>query len=94
MEDLGLQRHKKHTIIISQLVIKFLDNMQKKNEESSDEVTSSSEEIEIMSADGTSHHHECLEQSEFDPDSRSFHDLNDKEIDKYYDRAKHHVEHL
>jgi hypothetical protein len=70
-----------------------------KKGESDSSYNSSSDELEQISSGSESEHidhqHECLAGvSEYDEDAKSFAELNDHEVDKYYERAKHHVEHL
>jgi hypothetical protein len=97
MMKLGLKRHKKHTVIISQSVIKFLDKMKKKRGSDSSSLKSSSEEAEELSrvSSGGSEYGEknveCFQESEYNSDIKSFDNLNDSEVDKYFGRAKHHV---
>lgn len=56
MKALGLKRHKKHTIIISSSVIKFLEDIRCKHENSS--YSSDIEEtLHEMSSGGVSHDH-------------------------------------
>lgn len=58
--------------------------------------SSSEDELAEISSDSHDHGHdhgneECLDVSEYNPSVKSFDNLNDSEVDKYFTRAKHHV---